>query len=208
MTGSRAERGSCFPALLLPLALFPGGISTGLACDHPLLRTRLRTVTIVVCLAAAVGFGVLAAALPPIAAPSLSSITFWPVLALVAFAGGVRGGGDPLFFEMIAAVGAPLGVPAGTAGGLLTFFYHFVLAACLLAPPSVMNWSMAAMGVVCVLSGTLLLPAAVPAAADGGGKALQQAGQQGGGQGGLWDAGNDGSMQQWSGALLAGGSVQ
>ena len=72
-----------------PSLSFPGGIATGLACDHPLLRARLRVVTVAVCLAASLGFWVLAAALPPIAAPALASrITFWPILAVVAFAGG------------------------------------------------------------------------------------------------------------------------
>jgi hypothetical protein len=80
-----------------------------------------------------------------------------------SLAGGVRGGGDPLYFEMVAAVAHPL--PAGTAGGLLTLFYHFVLAVCLLVPPAVMAWSMTAMAVCCVVSAALLLPAHVPAAA-------------------------------------------
>jgi hypothetical protein len=78
------------------------------------------------------------------------------------FTGGVRGGGDPLYFEMVAAVAHPL--PAGTAGGILTFFYHFVLAVCLLVPPGVMEWSMTAMAICCVFSAALLLPARVPAA--------------------------------------------
>jgi len=65
---------------------------------------------------------------------------------------------------MIAAVGAP-GRACGHRG-LLTFFYHFVLAVCLLAPPSVMDWSMTAMGVCCVVSAALLLPARVPAALE------------------------------------------
>jgi hypothetical protein len=65
---------------------------------------------------------------------------------------------------MVAAVAHPL--PAGTAGGLLTFFYHFVLAVCLLVPPDVMQWSMTAMAVCCVFSAVLLLPARVPAAPD------------------------------------------
>lgn len=138
--------------------------------------------------------------------PRRSPHVCWRLLLPPSRAGGVRGGGDPLYFEMIAAVGAPLGVPAGTAGGLLTFFYHLVLggwcwmmadreghsctmqavrlspphplrtAVCLLAPPSVMNWSMTAMAVVCVLSAALLVPAAVPAAA-----AAEQAGPGEGG---------------------------
>ncbi len=65
---------------------------------------RAPQVAVLLCCVAGVGFGVLAAALAPISADGLAGVGFWPLVVLVGAAGGVRGGVDPLFFEMAAAV--------------------------------------------------------------------------------------------------------
>jgi hypothetical protein len=137
-----------------------GGLVAGLATDAPALRRRLKSVVLALCLSSAAAFGVLAAALGPAAAPSVASALSFPALvAICGLAGLLRGGADPLFFELSAELVHPL--PAGTSGGVLTFIYHAALVVCLSLPPGVMSWSMVAMTVALVAAAALLAPVRV-----------------------------------------------
>ena len=134
-----------------------GGLAFGYASDTPALRTSLRGLLICLCLASGALFTLIALALKPIALDALSpTLDFWPLLVLCGFAGLLRGGADPLFFEAAAETAHPHA--AGTAGGILTFFYHIVLVGCLSLSPGVMQWSMTAMGVTLGTSALLLVP--------------------------------------------------
>ena len=92
-----------------------GGLAVGMLTDHPRLRKSLKSAVIVLCVSSAVIFGVLAMALGPAAISSVQdNLSFGALLALCAFAGLLRGGADPLFFELSAELVHP--TPAGTAG--------------------------------------------------------------------------------------------
>ena len=81
-----------------------------------------------------------------------------PTLARSA-GNSLRGGADPLFFELAAESVAPRGVPAGTAGAILTFIYHAVLVALLAAPPAVLELiTMPGMSIVLFVAVGLLIP--------------------------------------------------
>jgi hypothetical protein len=74
---------------------------------------------------------------------------------LCTAAGFFRGGLDPLYFELVAEEAYP--IPAGTAGGVLTFFYHALLCVCLTMPPALLTrWLLVLMAVCMVVSGLLL----------------------------------------------------
>lgn len=93
-----------------------GGLLVAAVTDHPLLRRSLKTTTMALCVASSVVFGVLALALGPAAIPAVSdSLGFGALVVLCGLAGMVRGGADPLFFELSAELVHP--TPAGTAGG-------------------------------------------------------------------------------------------
>ena len=140
-----------------------GGLLAGALTDAPALRTRLVAIIQLLCLLAAGAFGVLGAALGPAALAPLApaadgsgGLSFAALVALCGLAGALRGGVDPLFFELSAEVAHP--VPAGTSGGVLTLVYHLILVVCLSLPPGAMNWSMVAMAAALLMSAAMLLP--------------------------------------------------
>jgi hypothetical protein len=103
---------------------------------------------------------VLALALGPAAVPHVrDGLGFGALVCICALAGLLRGGTDPLFFELAAELCYP--APAGAAGGVLTFVYHLVLVACLSLPPSAMAWSMVAMSAALLVSAATLAPVRV-----------------------------------------------
>ena len=137
-----------------------GGLAVGALTDHPSLQHSLKAATVGLCVASAALFGALALALGPAAVPSVASgLSFGALAALCAAAGGLRGGADPLFFELSAELSHP--APAGTAGAVLTFWYHLALVAALSVPPAAMAWSMVAMSAALGVAAALLLPVAV-----------------------------------------------
>lgn len=133
-----------------------GGLLAGLITDHPRLRKQLGLVVQVLALASAALFAVLALAVPPYS--QLPQLSYGALLALCGAAGLLRGGTDPLFFELSAEAVYPAGVPAGTAGGVLTFWYHILLVATLSMPSDTLTRiSMAGMGAVLAASALLML---------------------------------------------------
>ena len=130
-----------------------GGLVAGLATDTPPLRRHLRAVVLTLCLVSGGLFALLACALPPVSAPALA-LSFPALLALVGLAGAVRGGADPLSFELAARAAAPLS--GGEAGGGLTLWYHLLLTFSLLLPAGVMPWASVGMAVVLVGAAGLL----------------------------------------------------
>jgi len=141
-----------------------GGLVAGVLTDRVWLRTRLVAVSSGLLLASAAAFGLVALALPP-AGPlggaffSSLAASFPTLLAVCGLAGLLRGGADPLFFELAAESVAPRGVPAGTAGAILTFIYHAVLVALLAAPPAVLELiTMPGMSIVLFVAVGLLIP--------------------------------------------------
>lgn len=122
------------------LAGVVGGLAAGLLTDREVLSTRLRSVIIFLASLSFATFGLTALAAPPLSAPGwIGSFTSgWgqpgALIGLATLAGLLRGGTDPLFFEMAAEAAYP--APAGDAGGALTLFYHGILAIFLALPPS------------------------------------------------------------------------
>ena len=134
-----------------------GGVLTGVLCDAPFLRSRLIEVTAVLCFVSGVAFALLAAALRPVSMePFASSLGFAALLAVCGFGGAVRGGADPLYFELAAQQAGVGG--GGAAGAVLTFFYHAVLVVCLSVPPAILEWSSVALAAVLIIAPLLLLP--------------------------------------------------
>ena len=138
-----------------------GGLLAGAATDAPWLRRRLVPVTAALLAAAALFFAAFALPVPPLAVGALAPLagSYASMMALVAAAGLLRGGADPLFFELAAESVAGAGVPAGTAGAVLTFFYHLVLVALLAVPPATLAFiTMPGMALCLALSALMLLP--------------------------------------------------
>jgi hypothetical protein len=138
-----------------------GGLLAGAATDAPWLRRRLVPVTAALLAAAALFFAAFALPVPPLAVGTLAPLagSYASMMALVAAAGLLRGGADPLFFELAAESVAGAGVPAGTAGAVLTFFYHLVLVALLAVPPATLAFiTMPGMALCLALSALMLLP--------------------------------------------------
>jgi hypothetical protein len=140
-----------------------GGVLAGWATDRPSLRRHLKGVIQVLALASAALFTLLALAVPPFEQPALADgLGFGALLTICGAAGLLRGGTDPLFFELAAEAVAPVGVAPGAAGGVLTFWYHAILCGMLLVPPPFLNhWTMAAMAAFMVLSAVGLAPVRV-----------------------------------------------
>jgi hypothetical protein len=77
-------------------------------------------------------------------------------------AGFLRGGSDPLFFELVSESVSFVGVPAGTAGAVLTFFYHIVLVILLAVPPTTLaTITLPGMAAACLIGALLMVPARV-----------------------------------------------
>jgi hypothetical protein len=141
-----------------------GGLLFGGITDFSIFRKRLITISIILLIFSAVFFGLIALALPPIQIQSLSSlaISYSSMLSLCIMAGFLRGGSDPLFFELVAESVSSVGVPAGTAGAVLTFFYHVVLVILLAVPPSFLaTITLPGMAAACFIGALLMVPARV-----------------------------------------------
>jgi hypothetical protein len=136
-----------------------GGVAIGWATDAPVLRSQLIPVIIVLALASTACFGLFAGALAPDAPSSLAGLagSYPLLLTLVAAAGFLRGGTDPLFFEATAEAVAERGVPEGTAGAVLTFFYHAVLCLILSVPPAALQAAALPGMAVCLFAAAVLL---------------------------------------------------
>jgi hypothetical protein len=78
------------------------------------------------CLSSAACFFALALALRPFSLLG-GAVPFGAVVALSAAAGLLRGGLDPLFFELATEFSYALGIPPGTAGAVLTLWVHLVM---------------------------------------------------------------------------------
>jgi hypothetical protein len=133
---SDAQAGSI--GALTTFAGIAGGVCAGGLTDLPALQRSLRGVVLALALASALLFLPLALALPPLSAllPSAASaaLTFPALMALCGAAGFVRGGLDPLFFELAAETAAEVSVGADMAGSVLTLVYHVLLSATLSVP--------------------------------------------------------------------------
>jgi hypothetical protein len=137
-----------------------GGLVAGLVTDVKALRHHLKTVVQVLALLSAGAFAVVAISVPPFEVSAVSDyLGYAGLMGVFAAAGLLRGGTDPLFFELSAEVSHPAGVPAGAAGGVLTFFYHVVLCGFLSTPPDILSrWTMVGMGALMAASAVLLIP--------------------------------------------------
>lgn len=143
-----------------------GGLLIGYVTDIPALRYHLKIIIQILSLLSAVAFGILAFSVPPFDADINSylsnSLGYVGLLVIAGIAGLLRGGTDPLYFELSAEVVAPASVPAGAAGGVLTFWYHIILCIFLSIPPSFLqNWTMISMAVLMVISALFLIPVKV-----------------------------------------------
>ena len=146
------------------LAGIIGGLLFGGITDFQFFRTRLIIISIALLMSSAVFFGLIAFALPPIQFQSLASIavSYPTMLSLCIAAGFLRGGSDPLFFELVAESVSSKGVPAGTAGAVLTFFYHVVLVILLAVPPSTLaTITLPGMAACLLIAALLMVPARV-----------------------------------------------
>lgn len=136
-----------------------GGLAAGLVTDHPRLRHHLKSTVQALAVSSAAFFALLALSVPPFAQASLVSALPFPALAVIcAVAGLLRGGTDPLFFELVSEVVHPAGVSPGLAGGVLTFWYHVILCIMLSVPPDFLqHWLMVAMAAFMLLSAVMLV---------------------------------------------------
>ena len=159
---------------LATFAGIAGGIASGYATDMPLLRQSLKAVVIVLALASAVLFLPLALALPPLDGLLNGSASAWlsfpTLMAVCGLAGFVRGGMDPLFFELSAEAAAGVGVGADMAGSVLTLVYHVLLCATLSMPARpLMAIVLVGMPVALLLGALVLAPLQIVYSRRGGG---------------------------------------
>ena len=143
-----------------------GGLLIGYITDIPFLRYQLKSIIQILSLLSAVAFGILAFSVPPFDSDIQSyfsnSLGYTGLLIMAGVAGLLRGGTDPLYFELSAEVVAKDNVPAGAAGGVLTFWYHIILCIFLSVPPTFLqNWTMISMAVLMVISALFLIPVKV-----------------------------------------------
>ena len=115
-----------------------GGVCAGGLTDLPALQRSLKGFVVALALASALLFLPLALALPPLSAllpgAAGAALTFPALMALCGAAGFVRGGLDPLFFELAAETAWEVRVGADMAGSVLTLIYHVLLSATLSVP--------------------------------------------------------------------------
>ena len=141
------------------LAGMSGGVLTAVLCDTPRFNRSLKQIMTVLCALSVLCFGAMALAVPNpfgfILRPGGSTMSYGWLAVLCTAAGFFRGGLDPLYFELVAEEAHP--IPAGTAGGVLTFFYHALLCVCLTLPPALLTrWLLVLMAGCMVVSGALL----------------------------------------------------
>jgi FLVCR family MFS transporter len=141
------------------LAGMTGGVLTAMLCDTPRFNRSLKQIMTLLCTLSVLCFGVMAMAVPNpfgvILRPGGSPLSYGWLALLCTAAGFFRGGLDPLYFELVAEEAHP--IPAGTAGGVLTFFYHALLCVCLTLPPAFLTrWLLVLMAGCMVVSGGLL----------------------------------------------------
>ena len=141
------------------LAGIAGGILTALLCDRPRFNRSLKQIMGLLCALSVLCFGAMALAVPNpfgfILQPGGVPLSYGWLLALCTLAGFFRGGLDPLYFELVAEEAHP--IPAGTAGGVLTFFYHVLLCVSLALPPTLLqHWLLVLMAACLALAGVLL----------------------------------------------------
>ena len=141
-----------------------GGLLAGALTDLPALRTSLKAVIAALSLSSGALFLLLALALPPLAPASggLSGLSYGALLALCALAGALRGGVDPLFFELAAEAAHAVGGSAGSAGAVLTLLYHAALCCVLSVPADPLKAAvLPGMPAALLVSVLLMLPAQV-----------------------------------------------
>lgn len=137
------------------LAGIIAGVVAGTATDLKPLRKHLKLVMIGTLALACCFFAIFALSLPPLSIHGLESLANHKsgLLVICTAAGFFRGMSDPLFFELSAEVVFPQS--AGTAGSILTFWYHITLVMSLSLPDKVLqNWALIGMGgviVVCII---------------------------------------------------------
>lgn len=131
------------------LAGILSGLGAGVLTDRPAWMRRLRTVLIIVSALSTALFVLAALGTGPWAVLALAR--YEALVATCTLAGLLRGGLDPLFFELVAEAAHP--TSAGVAGGALTLWYHGVLAIVLALPVSALSIglfpAMAASTLVC-----------------------------------------------------------
>ena len=136
------------------LAGCAGGLAAGVLADARFGRRWAKVGTAGLAITAAIAFMPLAWA-QNAGAPTL--------LVCATLAGLLRGGTDPLFFELTADVAASSGASAAAGGGLLTLIYHVLLCAMLsLSPSTLQALSLPGMPIALILAALLLAPAKIP----------------------------------------------
>ena len=134
-----------------------GGLFFALLSDHVRLRRHLVSMVVVLGLASSVLFAIVAAFLPPVSWAALAGVSFPALVALCTLAGLLRGGCDPLFFELSAEAAHP--ATAATAGGVLTLWYHLVLVAMLSVPAGTLQAAVPVAMAGCMLvSSAMMVP--------------------------------------------------
>jgi hypothetical protein len=128
-----------------------GGLAAGVAADAKAFRIWSKTIAVVLALAAAAAFAPLAWAAQRAPGDLL--------LAAATIAGFLRGGTDPLFFELAADAAAETGATAESGGGLLTLIYHVLLCGMLsLSPGVVQSLALPGMPICLIVGAALLMP--------------------------------------------------
>lgn len=128
-----------------------GGLAAGVAADAKAFRIWTKSGTIILALAAAAAFAPLAWAAQ--SAPGSA------LLAAATIAGFLRGGTDPLFFELAADAAAETGATAESGGGLLTLIYHVLLCGMLsLSPGVVQSLALPGMPICLIVGAAMLIP--------------------------------------------------
>eukprot|EP01116_Phalansterium_solitarium_P022571 TRINITY_DN7504_c0_g1_i1.p1 TRINITY_DN7504_c0_g1~~TRINITY_DN7504_c0_g1_i1.p1 ORF type:complete len:442 (-),score=110.31 TRINITY_DN7504_c0_g1_i1:289-1614(-) len=102
-----------------------GGVVSGWLAGLPRFAAHLKATMVSLAFGAAIAFGVLAVMLKPFSL--LGAVPYWLVAVVCSLAGLLRGGLDPLAFELGAELAFP--TPPGTAAGALTMASHLTMIA-------------------------------------------------------------------------------
>ena len=140
---------------LVTFAGIAGGTAAGWATDRPPLRRSLRGVLGALALSSAALFLPLALALRAGGGPAW--LTYPVVTALCTLGGALRGGMDPLYFELAAETAWEAGGGADVAGTFLTLIYHLLLCFVLSVPGAQLLPIVLPGMPVCLVAGALLL---------------------------------------------------